>query len=377
MPQDSQPRGFAKVNDHVDRSFRSLLGRIHLERGIGRMVLLLIVAISFFGMLRGEVFLNPINLQNMMVASPEIGVLAVAMALAMLTGGIDLSLVAIANFTAITVSTVYSAVAANDPGQAEALAPLIILLGIAVGVLGGAVNAFLISTVGIAPILATLATMQMYNGIAIVWTGGSTLYGAPEVLSTIGKSTVAEIPVLFILFVLIALLVGVLLSRTPFGKSIMLQGANVVAAKYSGIRSARVLYGTYLTTGLLGSFAGLLILARNPTASADYGASYVLLVIVIAVLGGTNPAGGYATVTGVVLATLVLQVVQSGFTSLRLSAYEYAIAQGVILIAVMVFDQVRLKRWRKKVPDTQTRAVAVADAGRSGDDGSQTGDRKD
>lgn len=351
----------AQLNSDVDRSFRGVLGRIHLERGIGRMVLLLIIAISFFGVLRGDVFLNPINIQNMMVASPEIGVLAVAMALAMLTGGIDLSLVAIANFTAITVSTVYSAVAANDPAQAEALAPLIILLGILVGLAGGAVNAFLISTVGIAPILATLATMQMYNGIAIVWTGGSTLYGAPEVLSALGTSTVATIPMLFIVFVLIAVLVGAMLSKTPFGKSIMLQGANVVAAKYSGIRSASVLYGTYLTTGLLGSFAGLLILARNPTASADYGASYVLLVIVIAVLGGTNPAGGYATVTGVVLATLVLQVVQSGFTSLRLSAYEYAIAQGVILIAVMVFDQVRIKRWRRKVPDTQTRAVAVAD----------------
>ncbi|WP_375003270.1 ABC transporter permease [Aeromicrobium sp. CTD01-1L150] len=377
MSRDSPQDGLSRLNDDVDRSFRTLLGSIHLERGIGRMVLLLIIAVSFFGVLRGEVFLNPVNLQNMMVASPEIGVLAVAMALAMLTGGIDLSLVAIANLTAITVSTVYSAVEANDPAQAEALAPLIILLGIAVGVSGGAVNAFLISTIGIAPILATLATMQIYNGIAVVWTGGSTLYGAPEALSTLGKSTVAGIPVLFLLFVAIALLVGVMLSRTPFGRSIMLQGANGTAAKYSGIRSASVLYGTYLTTGLLGGLAGLLILARNPTASADYGASYVLLVIVIAVLGGTNPAGGYVTVTGVVLATMVLQVVQSGFTALRLSAYEYAIAQGVILIAVMVFDQVRIKRWRRKVPDTPRRDVVAAGAVPGSDDGLPPGDREE
>jgi simple sugar transport system permease protein len=294
-----------------------------------------------------------------MVASPEIGILAVAMAFAMMTGGIDLSLVSIANFTAITVSTVYTAIAANDPAQAEAMAPLIVLLGLGVGLLGGLINAFLISTIGIAPILATLATMQIYNGLAIVWTGGKTLYGAPEVLGAIGKSTVGGVPVLFIIFLVLAILVGVILSRTPFGRRTMLQGANGVAAHYSGIRSASVLYGTYVLTGLLGGFAGLIFLARNPTASADYGSSYVLLVIVIAVLGGTNPMGGYATVTGVVLATLVLQVVQSGFTALRLSAYEYAIAQGVILIGVMVFDQISLRRWRKSVPSTQTTIVAT------------------
>jgi simple sugar transport system permease protein len=85
-------------------------------------------------------------------------------------------------------------------------------------------------------------------------------------------------------------------------------------------------------------------LVRNPTASAEYGSSYVLLAIVIAVLGGTNPAGGFATVWGVVLATITLQVVFSGFTAMRLSAYEYSLTQGLILIAVMVIDQLSAQR---------------------------------
>lgn len=101
---------------------------------------------------------------------------------------------------------------------------------------------------------------------------------------------------------------------------------------------------TYITSGLLASLAGLLFLSRNPSASADYGSSYVLLVIVIVVLGGTNPMGGFATVLGVVLATLTLQVVSSGFTALRLSAYQYAIAQGSILIGVMILDHVKFRR---------------------------------
>jgi simple sugar transport system permease protein len=138
----------------------------------------------------------------------------------------------------------------------------------------------------------------------------------------------------------------VLVSRTPLGLKIQLQGANPVAARYSGINSRRVLMSTYLVAGLLGGVAGILFIARNPTASADYGASYVLLVIVIAVLGGTNPAGGFATVFGVVLATLTLQIVASGFTAVRLSSYQYAMAQGVILILVMVADQVTWRRRR-------------------------------
>lgn len=109
---------------------------------------------------------------------------------------------------------------------------------------------------------------------------------------------------------------------------------------------------TYTIGGALAGVAGVLFLARNPTASADYGASYVLLVIVIAVLGGTNPNGGFASVAGVVLATLTLQIVSSGFTALRLSSYEYAIAQGVILIAVMVLDAVAASRRARRPPRT-------------------------
>ena len=97
------------------------------------MLLLLLIAFGVFTLLNPRVFLNPLNLQNLGVATPEVGIIAIAMMLAMLTGGIDLSIVAIANFSAVTISTVYTAVATGNPGQAEAMAPLIILLGLVVG----------------------------------------------------------------------------------------------------------------------------------------------------------------------------------------------------------------------------------------------------
>ena len=335
-----------RLNAQVGDRYAEMVSRVHVNRVSGRMMLLVVVAFAVFAALKPQVFLNPLNMQNIAIASPEIGVIAIAMMLAMLTGGIDLSLVSIANLSAITISTLYTSIAAGDPARAEQLMPVLLLIGLVVGLVGGAINGLLVSRVGITPILATLGTMQIYNGIAVAWTGGRTLYGSPDSLTAIGHATVGGVPMLFVVFVVIAIAVGVLVSRTPLGLKIQLQGANPVAARYSGINSRRVLMSTYLVAGLLGGVAGILFIARNPTASADYGASYVLLVIVIAVLGGTNPAGGFATVFGVVLATLTLQIVASGFTAVRLSSYQYAMAQGVILILVMVADQVTWRRRR-------------------------------
>ncbi len=340
-----EPNAFAELNDRVGSSWASVLDRIHVSRGVGRMALLFVATFAFFALLRPEIFLNSVNLTNMGIAAPEIGLLALGVMLAMLTGGIDLSITAMANATAITVSSLYTAVAnSQGPETAESMTPLFLLVGIAVGALLGAINGVLISYVGITPILATLGTLQLYNGLALVWTGGVTISGAPTALRALGKTAIIGIPALLIVFLLAAVLVGVMINRTPVGRKIQLQGANPVASRYSGISKRSTLMLTYITSGLLSGLAGLMFLARNPSASADYGSSYLLLVILIVVLGGTNVAGGFATVTGVVLATLTLQVVSSGFTALRLSAYQYAIAQGTILILVMIFDQVRFKR---------------------------------
>lgn len=317
------------------------------NRKTGRMIVALLLAFSIFAIANPRVFLSPLNLQNIGVTAPEIGIIAIAMMLAMLTGGIDLSLVAIANLSAITVVSLYTVIAASDPALAEALTLPIILTGVLVGIGCGMLNGILVSVVGITPILATLGTMQLLNGVAIVTTGGSTLYGAPSGLTTFGRTAVGPLPVLFLVFVGIAVLVALFISTTSLGRKIQLQGANPVAARYSGIGSRSVLMSTYTIGGALAGVAGVLFLARNPTASADYGASYVLLVIVIAVLGGTNPNGGFASVAGVVLATLTLQIVSSGFTALRLSSYEYAIAQGVILVTVMVLDYMTANRRRR------------------------------
>lgn len=354
----------------IDSSVSGFIDRIQVNRSVGRMLLILVLTFAFFAALKPAIFLNPINLQNIALSTPEIGLLALAIMVAMLTGGIDLSVVTIANATAITISSLYTyLLTAYGPDTTAALTPVIVLVGFLVGLALGAFNGFLISVLGITPILATLGTLQLYNGLALVWTDGVTISGAPEALVTAGSTAFLGVPVLMWIFVVVAIGLAVILNRTPLGKKIQLQGANPKASKYSGISTRGTLMLTYITSGALASIAGIFFISRNPSASADYGVSYLLLAIVIVVLGGTNPNGGFATVFGVILATLTLQVVSSGFTALRLSTYQYAIAQGVILIVVMILDQVsQRRRERRSLRQTMARVEreSAANAASSG-----------
>ncbi|RBQ20101.1 ABC transporter permease [Spongiactinospora rosea] len=309
---------------------------------VSRLVALTLLLVVVFSALAPTVFPTALNFQSIAYSVPEIGLLALAMALTMITGGIDLSVVATANLAALTTAGLYIAA-----GGETATSPLLVVAfcaaALLVGMACGAVNGLLVSRVRVSPILATLATMQIFNGIAILWTDGKAQYGFPDTFLWLGDATIAYVPVVFLIFIGAALLIWHIVSRTGLGTRIVLVGANPVAARYSGVDERGVLMRTYLISGLLAGIAGIVIAAKSTSASPDYGGSYVLLAIVIAVLGGTDPFGGRGSVAGVVLAAIALQVLASGFNIMRLSPFLYQIAQGLILLVVMV---VELRRGR-------------------------------
>lgn len=330
----------------LDTATKQVVGMLQERRSLSRLLALALAVLVGFSVLSPGIFFSVVNFQTIAFTVPEIGLLSLAIMVAMLTGGIDLSIVSVANLTALTTATLFAAAGGADAtgGQAVLLTVLFVAAGLLVALLAGLFNGFLVAVVGVTPILATLGTMQLYNGIAIAWTGGEALYGMPEAFLAIGINTVALVPISFVAFVLVAAALAVLLDRSPLGTKLRLVGANPTAARFSGIRNRRVLLTTYVVTGLLAGIAGVIIASRSASASPDYGASYLLLAIVVAVLGGTNPFGGFGTVLGVVLATVTLEMVSSGFNIMRLSPFEYTIAQGLILVAVMVLDAVHRRR---------------------------------
>lgn len=312
----------------------------------GNLGILLVAVILVFSLLNPSIFPTALNLQSIGYAVPEIGLLALAVAITMSSGGIDLSIVATANLAALAMAT--TSIALMEGGTADPVAALIgIAVAIAVGLVCGLVNGLLVARLRIAPILATLATMTVFTGAALVLTRGEPVYGLPDTILDLGVATIAIVPVSFWLFVVVVAVLWAVMNRTGLGLRVILVGASPEAADYTGIRRSRVLLSTYAMSGAVAAIAGLMMSARSASATADYGSSYLLLAITIAVLGGTNPTGGRAPIVGVGIGALVLQCISSGFNGLQISPYIYQIVQGLILVVVLVLEvrRGRLTRW--------------------------------
>jgi len=153
-------------------------------------------------------------------------------------------------------------------GQALVMTVGFMLVGIAAGTACGVLNGLIITKLRVTPILATLGTLQLLNGIAIIWTGGMAIYGMPDAFLNIGTGYVAQIPVPVIILLVAAAATAVFINRTGIGLRMKLVGANSTAARYSGLNNDRVLMMTYIASALLSSVAGVLIAARSASAQA-------------------------------------------------------------------------------------------------------------
>lgn len=303
-------------------------------------VLILVV----LGAARPDVFLSAGNIESMLLQSSVVGILSLAVAVTMITGGIDLSINATSNLTSIvTAMFLSSAVAADGGGAMTALA---VVMGLSVGVLCGLFNGALIAFLGYSPILATLGTMTLFAGIGTVLTGGNTLFGV-DALATMGRGQVLGLPTPAWIFLICAALLSLLLQARRFGFFVYLYGANDVAARFSGINEGKLLLGVYASSGLLAGIAGLINLSVTNSANVDFGSSYVLLAILISVLGGINPSGGGGRILGVVLAVLILQFLSTGLNLLFQSSgsnFLKEFAWGATLLVVLALGRVRY-RW--------------------------------
>jgi simple sugar transport system permease protein len=310
------------------------------DRKITQLMTITLGTLLIFSILSPNIFFSPNNFKSMSYQVPEIAILSIAVMLSMLTGGIDLSIVSISNAAALVAAYVMRS--KSDTTGSESLMWIIIacVLGILVGLIAGGINSILIAKLDVTPILATLATMTLFNGIAIGMTNGVSVSGLPESFMRVGNGTFFGIPTPFVLLLIIGGAVGVWINRTSLGLKVFLVGTNRKAAQYSVMGDRKVIAWVYIVSGLLSALAGLIIASRTSAASPDFGSSYILLAIVIVVLGGVNPMGGFGTVTGVILATIVLQMVSSGFNALRFSQFLYLAAQGGVLIFVMILNVV-------------------------------------
>jgi simple sugar transport system permease protein len=306
----------------------------------GLLLLLMVFAVVLGGIALGlgKDFFNMRNIFSMGFQIPEFGFLALAMAVTILTGGIDLSVVATMNLSSILAAYVLTnQVSLVTPGTAV---PLGIAIALVTGLLCGLLNGLLIARLGVPPILATIGTMLFYRGIAMALTGGKGVVGFPGAFAFVGNGRIYGFPFPLALVLLAFLLVGFLLRSTAWGKSVYFIGESRSAARFSGIGVTNTLVLAYALSGLLCGFSALILSSRVNSARVGYGDTYLLQAILVAILGGLDPRGGAGSTLGVLFGIFILQSLSSTFTLLAITPYARGLIYGVMLLGVMILNRV-------------------------------------
>lgn len=302
----------------------------------------------------GESFLaNKQRLSIIVLQVAVIGIIAVGVTQVIITAGVDLSSGSIVGLVAMVAASL-----AQSSTNLRAVFPALtditpfwpILVGLCVGAFAGFLNGFIIAKSGIPPFIATLGMMVSARGVAKWFTQGQPVALLHERFTWFGQSfnfLGFPIPRPVIVFLLVAAIFHVLLAYTRYGKFTYAIGANPQAARVSGINIGNHLIKVYAVAGLLSGLAGVMTAARAQSGQPGMGVAYELDAIAAAVIGGTSLAGGVGRITGTVIGTIILGVVTSGFTFLKIGAYYQEIVKGIIIVTAVIIDQQRQNKRRK------------------------------
>ncbi len=323
----------------------------HKDRHVARLIIMTVIWLVFMAITKFDKFYTIANFQTIAGKFPEFGLMSLGAMLCMITGGIDLSSVGIANLTSILMAMYMRYRAGESASISGLLIVEVFLFAVVIGCAAGTLNGLLISKIHIPPILATLGVNQLLTGIALVATNGKAVSDIPTTFSAVinqkllkvvpGKRGTVQglIPVQLLFFIAAALLVWFLLSRTSYGKKLYLMGTSENVARFSGLKVDRLLVKTYALSGILAALGGMIMLANYNSARSDYGSVYTLQCILIVVLGGVSPTGGKGRISGVLLSIILLSLLEAGINRFpEISSYYITLIWGAVLLLVMVLN---------------------------------------
>ena len=297
---------------------------------------LLAVILVVLGFSLGGEFFSIQNLQSMAFQIPEFTFLALAMSISMLSGGIDLSIVANANLGGIFGAMILTSTDLKTSIGLGAVCVLAVAVTLLITSLAGLLNGILVTVFAVPPILATLGSMMFLSGIGMAITDGEGVVGFPDFFLGFGLTTVLGLPLIFVVAIIFFIVTDLLMSNTVYGNSLYLYGGNTVASLFSGIRNNRILVVSYIISGFMAGMCSVIMLLRLNSARVGYGDSYLLQAILVAVLGGIDPFGGKGKIINVLIGIIILQVLQSAFTIFGFTPYAKKLIWGTMLLMVMI-----------------------------------------
>ena len=297
------------------------------------LIITFFVVFLLMAFLNPSKFLSSYNLQTMAFQMPEFGLMSLAMMIAVLTGGINLSITMSASLSSIIASFILSSqFTQSNPTVGIFLGIVVILIS---SIFLGTFNGIFIAYIGVAPMLVTLGTKTLYEGIGLNFTKGGSISGFPLQYMQIGNGSLFGIPISLIVYILIIILCYFLFERSAWGTKVYMIGSNEIASKFSGVDTKRILMGVYIYSSLLTGIASIFITSRYNSAKTDYGSSYLMQAVTAVVLGGTSISGGSGKVIGTVIAVCIIQVISTGLNIMQVNRYIINIITGGILIFVL------------------------------------------
>jgi ribose transport system permease protein len=295
------------------------------EAALVVMIAILVVTMSF----ASPDFLSVANFQAIIAGMVPTAIIVVGMTILLVSGSFDLS---VGSVMALASTVVALLLLAGVP------IPVAILAACVLGLAVGALNGLIVTGLGVNPLIATLGTMSMARGAALVFTEGFSLSSLPEGFAVFGKAQLLGLPLMAWIMLAIVILGDIGLRRTRFLRQVYFIGGNERAAALSGIPVARVRVACFMLSGLLAAFAGILLASRLMSGTPTAGNALELQVLAAAVIGGASLRGGEGTVLGAFLGVVFVALLSNAMTMLAVSIYWQMIVTGLVLILAVAVD---------------------------------------
>lgn len=285
------------------------------------------------------------NIINLLRQNSVIGIMACGMTFAILLGGLDLSVGAVAAASSVVCAKVILHLAGDSSAtQWQVVAGVI--AGILIGLLVGLINGLLIAWVGVNPFVSTLGTMTILRGLLYVWTNATPLFGVPMSFTRLGLGSTFRIPNPFWVFLGVAIVSMILLGRMRFGHYVYAIGGNAVAAARVGIDVRRVRLLVYVITAVCAAIAGIILVGQTATGQPAGALGYELTAIAAVIVGGASLSGGQGKISGTIVGVFLLGVVSNALNLFGVSPFWQPVATGVILVLAVAIDSLAAKSSR-------------------------------
>jgi len=314
---------------------------------------LLIVTIIIFNF-ASDKFLTTFNLTNILIHAAVLGILTVGQCFTLITGNFDLSAESSLAITAlIGVWLILPSGAPNFGGDVFLPVGLAIVALLVVGVIAGWINGFLITRLKMNNFIVTLAMMIVLRGLMLVISEGKTMTGLPDSFKALGHDNLGKIPISVLVMVIVFIIAHIIMQYTQFGRNLYAVGGDPDAALAAGIDPEKRTRQVYLISGFLAALGGLMLAGRTGVIVENMGSGMIFEIQAAAVIGGISLLGGRGTMAGAFGGVLLLSVIDSGLSLMRVSSFWIEVFSGLIILVAMMIDAQKVRY--SKIPSAKPR----------------------